>query len=593
MSRLSLLEWAALLVFGWTLVTRLWIAHQYPIPAWSDSFHHTLITQLTAEGGQLPHSLEPTFAIPLAMYHLGLHGIAACIVWLAQASPHVALQWSAQALNGLSGLGVYLILTLYTRHRAGTSSVRTGSAGALVGAATVGLFCHMPAYYVNWGRFTQIASQSILLIAWFLVVEGLRLWSDTTDKSGDDKRIGKQIAWRPLIGIGLAAAILTASIFLLHFRVAALYVLLLLIIVPYGLWQSYNKGAFWRGLACVGIVGGVAFFLALPALWSAIETYIAFRQVDPIVSDPEIRKQASSRYYEFPLATIPVLVARSWLLVAAALATLIGLARRNKLAVITFLWTLLLIGLGNTYRLGIPMLNVTNLGMILIMLYIPIGLVIGVALYELWTLLASRLPQSNALASLSSPPQAGEVPSPRKRPLSLSGYQWLIGLYVVLLLAGSGLTGWYRIQEIEVPRFLVTADDLAAMAWIREHTDLDETFAVNAEFWRPAAVHGEDGGYWIPYFTQRQTTAAPMLMFLAARDEWIRMVEGAKNVLAYEESLSVQQLRASGVDYIYIGSPSVNRGMGLDPAAIAESEQVEVAFQQNGVWIFRLLNNAP
>ena len=54
---------------------RVWMAHLYPIPAWSDSLHHTLLTFLTAQSGQLPYSLEPYAPVSLDMYHLGLYAI--------------------------------------------------------------------------------------------------------------------------------------------------------------------------------------------------------------------------------------------------------------------------------------------------------------------------------------------------------------------------------------------------------------------------------------------------------------------------------------------------------------------------------------
>lgn len=53
------LELAALTVLGMTIFTRLWVIRDLPYPAWSDSLHHTLLTQLTAVQGHLPTSLEP------------------------------------------------------------------------------------------------------------------------------------------------------------------------------------------------------------------------------------------------------------------------------------------------------------------------------------------------------------------------------------------------------------------------------------------------------------------------------------------------------------------------------------------------------
>src|SRR3990172_3892808 len=69
------LELIALVVFIVTIFVRFSLAYRYPFPAWSDSLHHTLITQLTALNGQLPYSLAPYEPSVLNMYHLGLYSL--------------------------------------------------------------------------------------------------------------------------------------------------------------------------------------------------------------------------------------------------------------------------------------------------------------------------------------------------------------------------------------------------------------------------------------------------------------------------------------------------------------------------------------
>ncbi|NJM06960.1 hypothetical protein HC891_13475 [Candidatus Gracilibacteria bacterium] len=163
--RFTPLEWLAIALVMLTLLTRLLIITDQPYPAWADSLHHALLTRLTAEHGVLPSTLEPYFAIPLGQYHLGLYALTASLAWLSGLPAHSALLLTAQMLNGLCGLGVFLALDRYS-----------GRLGAVVGVAVVGLLSHQPAWYVNWGRFTQIASQTIMLIAWVLSWEALRIW---------------------------------------------------------------------------------------------------------------------------------------------------------------------------------------------------------------------------------------------------------------------------------------------------------------------------------------------------------------------------------------------------------------------------------
>lgn len=78
----DVLEWIAIAIFVLTMLTRLWVAHSHPFPAWSDSLHHTLLTQLTVQQGRLPVNLEP-----FSPFH------SKCIIWV---SIHLPL-----LLNGL------------------------------------------------------------------------------------------------------------------------------------------------------------------------------------------------------------------------------------------------------------------------------------------------------------------------------------------------------------------------------------------------------------------------------------------------------------------------------------------------------------
>ena len=159
------LEWLAIAVMGITVFTRFWIIREHPFPAWSDSLHHVLLTQITATTGQLPYDMQPYAPIPLNMYHLGLYALSATVQWLAQVPAHSALLWTAQVLSGLCGVGVFLVLDR-----------KVSRFAAVIGVVVVGLLSHQPAFYVNWGRFTQLASQTILLIAWLVSWEAIAMW---------------------------------------------------------------------------------------------------------------------------------------------------------------------------------------------------------------------------------------------------------------------------------------------------------------------------------------------------------------------------------------------------------------------------------
>jgi len=533
-------EWIAIAIFGMTLFTRFWIIRDHPYPAWSDSLHHALLTQLTAVQGKLPASLEPYFPIPLGQYHLGLYSLSATAQGLTRVPAHTALLWTAQVLNGLCGLGVYLVLDR-----------KVGRVGAVVGAAVVGLLSHQPAFYVNWGRFTQLSSQTILLIAWLVTWEAIATWK----LPWQEHRV--KILWHTV-----CAAVLTGAVFLLHFRVAAFYMPLLVMSVGWELWKARQgkrvASAVWRTIA----VGIVALLVVTPALWEAMRVYVSTSlspaNANQSISASEI-SESIQHFYVFTWSSMPYLAARTWLMVLSGFGIAVGLLRRSKLVIASLLWTVVLYLLGNAYVLGLPLLSFTNLGAVLVLLYLPIGLVVGSAAEETVTLCRLRW---------------------RKRVARL-----VIALALLASLAASRV----RATETEPYRYFVTPEDIAAMDWIKQNTPTDALFAVNTYFWLPRAPHGTDAGYWIPYFTGRQTTAGVMLLSLGESDYQSRIVEMSRAVEQLQvDNASLAQLQAMGVDYVYIGCRGDFSGPGLSAVQLGQSENVKMLYQEGGVYILQI-----
>jgi hypothetical protein len=531
------LEWIAIGLFGATLFTRFWVIRDLPYPAWTDSLHHAILTQLTAVQGRLPASLEPYFPVPLGQYHLGLYSLSASVEWLAQVPAHTALLWTAQALNGLCGLGVYLALDR-----------KVGRLGAVVGAAVVGLLSHQPALYVNWGRFTQISSQAVLLVAWMLTWEGIVSWKQSWSAH---KVI---ILWNTG-----AAALLTSAVFLLHFRVAWFYLPLLTISIGWELWRARAERQVAHILLGTAIIGICALILVFPTLHEALSVYVTATTTAPVALSPAERAQATETYFVFSWSGMPYLVAHVWLIGLAALSAVLGTLRRNKLVIASLLWSLALWLIGNTYLLGVSLLNLTNLGAVLIMLYLPIGMVIGAAATELTRLFQLRW--STRMANM------------------------ILGL----ALAASFVASHVRVTEIEPYRYFVTPADVAAMDWIKANTPQDARFAVNTTFWLPGAPHGTDGGYWIPYFTGRQTTVGCMISGLGGQGYMANLVEmsQAEERLETDDS-ALGDLRNLGVDYIYIGQRGDFAGPGLDARHLGQVDGVKVVYKRDGVSILKI-----
>ena len=529
------LEWIAIGLFGATLFTRFWVIRDLPYPAWSDSLHHVILTQLTAVQGRLPVSMEPYFPVPLGQYHLGLYSLSASVEWLAQVPAHMALLWTAQALNGLCGLGVYLVLDR-----------KVGRLGAVVGAAVVGLLSHQPALYVNWGRFTQISSQAVLLIAWLVTWEAMVSWKQSWPKH---KVI---ILWNAAV-----AALLTSAVFLLHFRVAWFYIPLLAISVIWELWRTRRERQLGRVILGTTVIGICALILVFPTLWEALQVHIS-RTSAPVVLSPSESAQTTESYFVFSWSSVPYLVAPTWLISLAVLCAMLGLWRRNKLVIVSLVWIILLWLIGNTYLLGVPLLNLTNMGAILIMLYLPIGLIIGATAEELIRLFELRS-------------------------------MWMTNVILGLVLAASFVASHVRVTEIEPYRYFVTPADVAAMDWIKANTPRDARFAVNTTFWLPRAPHGTDGGYWIPYFTGRQTTASSMIFGLAAQGYKTDIVAMSRSVKQLEtDNAALADLRRLNVNYVYIGPKGNWSGPGLDANRLKKAEGVTLVYQRDSAFIFQI-----
>jgi hypothetical protein len=534
-------DWVAIGILGMTLFTRVWIVRDLPYAAWSDGMHHAILTQLTAVNGQLPYTMAPYFPIPLGQYHLGLYALSGTVEWLAQVPAHTALLYTAQVLNGLCVVGVFLVLDRMS-----------GRLGAIVGATVVGLVSFQPAFYVNWGRFTQVAAQAILLVAWLVTWQTLKVWRQHRARSAPRS---------VLIWYTVAASVLNAAVFLLHFRVAVLYLPLLAIVVAWEIYRALKErqiGALLGGTLAVGIV---SLLLISPAVWEAMRIYVQTRAAPPAVSmaTAEDLARAHDAYYVFPIQTWPVLAAPLWLMVLSVISAVFAAMRRNKLALVVILWTVSVLLIGGVYLLKVPLLEVTNLGAVLIMLYLPISLALGTGAEELlrWT----------------------------RGVWHVRAVSFTLALVIVAAFIGSHTS----VVQVEPVRYFVTDADLTAMAWINENTPPDARFAINTYYWVPFAPMGTDAGYWIPYFTGRATTASSNLFSLGSAEyanEVIRLSQAANRLAT--DNAALDELRGMGIRYVYIGAKGNFDGPGLVPKKIRQVPGVEVVYQQNGVTILRV-----
>lgn len=530
-----------LFILALTLLTRFWLAHNYPYPAWTDSLHHMLITDLVATTGKLPFDLQPYAPTTLDQYHLGLYALTGSLQVLADIPAHQALLWMAQALNGLCGLGVFIFL-----------SKRVSPLAGLAGMAVVGLFSFQPALYFSWGRFTQVSSQTILLIAAFATWEAIRAWK------GDWK--GNRNSALALTGI---SALLIAGVFLLHFRAAAFLLPLLVILCIYefavALKTKMRAMRMVIGIAAIALVSVV---LILPALVPAMEFYVDQRSTPAETADLEPSKGLEENQYfaNYNIDSLYAIGAKKWLIGLTLLSMLVGLLRKNRVVIFMMIaWILALFGIGLLYRLNIPLLAFTNMTGMMIMLYLPISLIVGVLAEDLWQLFSLE-----------------------KHENWRTGLQWAV-LFLAVVAA------IYRLGEVEGFRQFMTPADEKAMDWIEKNTPKEAVFAVHTYYWLPDSPHGSDAGYFIPYYANRETTTSTMISSLGPGYEEV-MAESEAVMSLYSSSPDIGALCELGVDYLYDGAKNPFDGNQFNISAIQKAEGVQTIYQDGGVSIYRLCN---
>ncbi len=528
-----------LAVLGATLFTRLWLAHLYPYPAWTDSLHHTLLTNLVAEKGVLPYTLAPYAHTSLAQYHLGLYSLTGSLQTLANIPAHSALLWMSQTLNGLCVLGLFLFLDR-----------KVSRLAALVGMVVVGLLSFQPAWYFNWGRFTQISSQSLFLLSAVITWETLNTWQNLwpTHK-------------RKILLLTFLAGYLNAAVFLLHYRVAGyLFPLLVIICLYESFKQLKEKNKLLQTTMGMVLLGVVSFCLIIPALIPAFEVYYSKRVV--ALENPTsagVRLPSENPYYStYNLDTIWSLSARKWLAglsVSGAIVSLFG--KKRQLSLITLMWLLALVLEGFAYKLNIPILAFTNMTGMMIMLYMPIGIFVGVLAYTINTWLPTAI-------------------------------QLKIEPFFLWLLLFSGFIGaFYRVADVENYRQMMTVQDQAAMEWIKENTPRNAVFAIHTYFWLPKSPQGSEAGYWIPYFAERKTTADTMITSLGPKNTI--SIDRSEIVMSlYTDHPSIDALCKLGVNYLYDGSKDSFEYKDFNIEKILSFPGVKLVYDNNNILIIKL-----
>jgi hypothetical protein len=525
---------AAALVFG----VRLYATHSLALPVWGDSYQHTVITQLLMDHGGLFQSWQPYADSAGLTYHFGFHSQAAVFGWAAGMQAPQAVIWYGQILNGLAVLALYPLATRLCRNR------WAGVIATLVG----GLLVSMPMFYVNWGRYTQLAGQAILPAVVCLVWAALQ----------GEERQGKVIL---LAGLAMGGLALT------HYRIlilAILFVPVVLVLERKAGWRTQFLKVFQ-----IGVVGGLLFLPWFIHIYGG-QILATFGKE---VTTPATANSAAIEQYNSAGPLTDYLPVLAWLLLLAVMAW--GLWRRERPALIVAAWFFLIILSTNPAWLGLPGTGVISNFAILIAAYIPASVFIGAA--GGWLIEAAPF-QHNRI---------------------------FIGLLALAVVAAGAWGGIQRLKDAQLDRFtLATRADLRASAWIRTNLPSGAQFLVNSfPAYNGTIMAGSDGGWWLQFLSGRKTTLPPLL-YVSEPPPNAEYIPSVNDLTALVYSKGVASLEAQaelarrGVSYIYVGQQQGRVGNGgpyqLEPAAIAANPQFSVVYHQDRVWIFKIKGqNAP
>ena len=528
---------ATITIFSLTLLVRFVQIRNLALPAWVDSPQHVLVTELVALQGQVPSSYQPLPPANNFLYHFGFHADTAFFHWLSGLAIPQAMLILGQVLNAATGLMAYLLTLRLTGRKL----------AAIVAALVVGLVSYMPAYYVSWGRYTQLTGLLLLPPALVTAMDWLE---------------AKQRDYRLLV----LAGVMESGLFLTHARVTifgACFLVVYLLSESLSRWRYRHKGAGLELWGRAGLLTLLALGLSGPWVAQVISgMYTTLRAAGlSLRGDPS--------YNAVPWGFL--FVARNRELMAlAALGTVYGLLRRNRETVWVLAWCGLVALIVNPEWLGLPTTYLVNNATTVIALFLPLSLLDGQAIVFLWdhgpSLLASFFAQYG-----------------RQRTATIAARAAL-----VLLVVGYALwSAWGMVSIVNPTTVLATVEDMAAMNWIKESTALDAVFLINTRYWQLGTYVGTDGGYWIPQLTGRRTLL-PALSYSYGAPDYVQHVADMARTVSETMDADDPELRGileqENVTHVYIGA----RGGPLTPQMFLRSSHYRPVYSTGGVWVFEV-----
>lgn len=512
-SRISL--W---IIFILSTFIRFWAIRDTPFSLGSDSYHHTLIAHMMIGQGALPNDYLPLAPLVTFSYHFGFHGLVASVSWLTDFKVIMLVPILAQILSAVAALSVAFF-----------TEVTTGSRrAAMASAGFTGLISVFPAFFINWGRYTQLTGLVILPVflglVWHWIESGYR-WSLI-----------------PFIGV------LAAGIVLAHYRVtlmAAVAVIVLIALTK--LFGRITWASWWIILRHIITAAAMAGIIVVPWIWHIMLSFSKGYPNDIGVPSKHFFQlsRLGTGVLDYPTNNVFIGL--------IVIALILGLWRREPLMIFLLAWTTMMLILSTTQLASVFMDTIS----VIISLYFPASVVVGWLIVVFVDWLHTYWKSTH----------------------------WLVWISLLCLFVWGGITGSLIVQPSLA---YVREDDLSAMEWIRSGTTDSAYFAVNTFNWKylPNYVVGSDAGYWIPLLTRRRTVTLPMT-YPRERSSKPDLIDSLVSLhqlqghLASPEALAF--LRREGITHVYIGQ----RGGPIVVEELLKSPAFDLQYQRGSVYVFQ------
>lgn len=513
--------------------SRFWVIRDLNAPLWGDSYHHAMISQLMVDHGGLFTTWEPYAELYSFTYHFGFHTAVAVFHWLTRMPVIQSTLWIGQIINIFAVVALYPLAVRFTGQRwAGVAAV-----------LFAGLLSTHPQYYVNWGRYTQLAGQVILPAMVILIFE-------LFDR--------KNFSWK----LSIFAGAILAGLGLTHYRIIIIFALFVVARMFFVFASNKNLANIVKGFIVLGVS---AILLFMPWLINIFDGVLSVRLIEGLknlfVSGFSSGGQPTSTQSIYFLSYYP-----SYIWLGFVIVTL-GIFWRRNIELCSFItWYLLCLLFVNPQWIGIPRFINVDSFTLLIMTYLWVGSLLGISFGWLTRKFTSRRLFNVAI------------------------------LVVTVSITVFGLQRPIKVMD-QLKYQLITRPDERAMSWIDKNLPKNATFLVNSfPAFNDVVVVGSDGGWWLPLAAKRMNTVPPILYDiekgkLLNQSLFVNVLTFMIRDQGMDSPAVLQELINRKVNYVYIGQQNGlvnNSGYRILPENLVGNPNFEIVYHQDRVWIFKV-----